>query len=108
MWLEAYAVPKATLSALKSRLGFAGGFARCQRTVIPSDSAGSEVVQPNIDLAFWALTATCWLIVPVGLRSSGSSSSGTRTSSDRKSTRLNSSHDQISYAVFCLKKKKKK
>src|SRR2546427_9605105 len=27
--------------------------------------------------------------------------------SDRKSTRLNSSHSQISYAVFCLKKKKK-
>src|SRR2546421_9456373 len=26
---------------------------------------------------------------------------------DRKSTRLNSSHDQISYAVFCLKKKNK-
>src|SRR2546430_9034567 len=26
--------------------------------------------------------------------------------SDRKSTRLNSSHSQISYAVFCLKKKK--
>src|SRR5688572_31710224 len=31
---------------------------------------------------------------------------GTRR--DRKSTRLNSSHSQISYAVFCLKKKKKK
>src|SRR2546430_7298336 len=29
------------------------------------------------------------------------------TSLDRKSTRLNSSHSQISYAVFCLKKKKK-
>src|SRR3712207_8934459 len=28
-------------------------------------------------------------------------------SSDRKSTRLNSSHANISYAVFCLKKKKK-
>src|SRR5438105_10581703 len=28
--------------------------------------------------------------------------------SDRKSTRLNSSHEWISYAVFCLKKKKKK
>src|SRR2546427_9653768 len=28
-------------------------------------------------------------------------------SADRKSTRLNSSHSQISYAVFCLKKKKK-
>src|SRR2546430_12116443 len=33
----------------------------------------------------------------------------TRSSAlDRKSTRLNSSHSQISYAVFCLKKKKKK
>src|SRR2546430_11054660 len=30
------------------------------------------------------------------------------THADRKSTRLNSSHSQISYAVFCLKKKKKK
>src|SRR5262245_64989648 len=30
------------------------------------------------------------------------------TSQDRKSTRLNSSHLGISYAVFCLKKKKKK
>src|SRR2546428_6136356 len=29
---------------------------------------------------------------------------GVETSRDRKSTRLNSSHDQISYAVFCLKK----
>src|SRR2546430_11060185 len=29
-----------------------------------------------------------------------------RKSEDRKSTRLNSSHSQISYAVFCLKKKK--
>src|SRR5688572_32365932 len=35
--------------------------------------------------------------------------SGTLYSSlDRKSTRLNSSHSQISYAVFCLKKKKNK
>src|SRR5690606_40368397 len=30
-----------------------------------------------------------------------------RNSGDRKSTRLNSSHVKISYAVFCLKKKKK-
>src|SRR5688572_31845510 len=33
---------------------------------------------------------------------------GGRNRGDRKSTRLNSSHSQISYAVFCLKKKKKK
>src|SRR3712207_6883492 len=31
-----------------------------------------------------------------------------RTGKDRKSTRLNSSHANISYAVFCLKKKKNK
>src|SRR5690349_23903915 len=31
-----------------------------------------------------------------------------RVGKDRKSTRLNSSHVEISYAVFCLKKKKKK
>src|SRR5438874_4203548 len=31
-----------------------------------------------------------------------------RSHQDRKSTRLNSSHVEISYAVFCLKKKKKK
>src|SRR5688572_33449600 len=38
-------------------------------------------------------------------RSRGSRRSGT-AARDRKSTRLNSSHSQISYAVFCLKKKK--
>src|SRR5437899_7181819 len=38
----------------------------------------------------------------------GSHSCGVRTSEDRKSTRLNSSHLGISYAVFCLKKKKTK
>src|SRR5688572_31507275 len=39
---------------------------------------------------------------------SAGSKRGTRQMTDRKSTRLNSSHSQISYAVFCLKKKKKK
>src|SRR5260221_8882817 len=34
------------------------------------------------------------------------SSATTQSSGDRKSTRLNSSHTVISYAVFCLKKKK--
>src|SRR5688572_12603324 len=35
-------------------------------------------------------------------------STASQEMTDRKSTRLNSSHSQISYAVFCLKKKKKK
>src|SRR5947209_18956588 len=37
-----------------------------------------------------------------------SSARGPAGARDRKSTRLNSSHANISYAVFCLKKKKKK
>src|SRR5687768_18598264 len=37
-----------------------------------------------------------------------SRNTGRRRLKDRKSTRLNSSHGYISYAVFCLKKKKKK
>src|SRR5689334_23752811 len=46
-----------------------------------------------------------WRSRPAGSRRSAAAS---RQSEDRKSTRLNSSHSSISYAVFCLKKKKKK
>src|SRR2546428_8492935 len=42
----------------------------------------------------------------VGRAASGRSSCPPRT--DRKSTRLNSSHDQISYAVFCFEKKEER
>src|SRR5947209_11922816 len=41
------------------------------------------------------------------LRRRGATSRGGGGRGDRKSTRLNSSHANISYAVFCLKKKKK-
>src|SRR2546426_1831707 len=47
------------------------------------------------------------LSLPVSAALSGFSISH-HSASDRKSTRLNSSHLVISYAVFCLKKKKKK
>src|SRR5690349_22054470 len=40
-------------------------------------------------------------------RSDAEVAAGVEQSQDRKSTRLNSSHVEISYAVFCLKKKKK-
>src|SRR5688572_32417046 len=42
------------------------------------------------------------------IRSAGARPRRRERREDRKSTRLNSSHSQISYAVFCLKKKKKK
>src|SRR5206468_7185112 len=60
---------------------------------------------------YWTLTAT---MRPSGMTARwtwpmDAAATGTGDQSrnrDRKSTRLNSSHDQISYAVFCLKKKK--
>src|SRR2546421_2228484 len=48
------------------------------------------------------------LVGPAGspfLRVKGAAPGELPAGPDRKSTRLNSSHDQISYAVFCLKKK---
>src|SRR2546421_5885139 len=43
--------------------------------------------------------------VPFAVGGDAGSVRGHERLEDRKSTRLNSSHDQISYAVFCLKKK---
>src|SRR2546426_7979132 len=46
-------------------------------------------------------------VIRATLDTAGSLLRGTERIQDRKSTRLNSSHLVISYAVFCLKKKKK-
>src|SRR5688500_18180364 len=60
-----------------------------------------------------ALSPTCGLSARIGTSRAASSSPASRaattllgTYTDRKSTRLNSSHLVISYAVFCFKKKK--
>src|SRR2546427_9434774 len=64
----------------------------------------SLFIEPSVNPIkhFPAVTVTAKLILPlcVPARSSAGVFAG-----DRKSTRLNSSHSQISYAVFCLKKK---
>src|SRR2546421_7155208 len=56
----------------------------------------------------WSYNVTMWMAP--GAPPSKSTGTAVRKAimggRDRKSTRLNSSHDQISYAVFCLKKKK--
>src|SRR2546430_8964753 len=44
--------------------------------------------------------------MPIGMPGCPEFARSTASMEDRKSTRLNSSHSQISYAVFCLKKKK--
>src|SRR5690349_13671483 len=51
------------------------------------------------------LTGTCSLCAFVSTRRPAASRSASTALRDRKSTRLNSSHVEISYAVFCLKKK---
>src|SRR2546422_6203030 len=52
----------------------------------------------------WMEDSGKWTVGTGGALASGAPS---RQMGDRKSTRLNSSHGYISYAVFCLKKKKK-
>src|SRR2546427_9374209 len=52
------------------------------------------------------LGAGIYNYMPMGLRVIRKVEAIVREEIDRKSTRLNSSHSQISYAVFCLKKKK--
>src|SRR5689334_24367786 len=54
------------------------------------------------------LVSPLWLIVAFALQACGEvalAPVGMSVTTDRKSTRLNSSHSSISYAVFCLKKK---
>src|SRR2546422_6229500 len=68
---------------------------------------------PNPPAAFIRVaTAVNLIVLPTDCQKIGSFERVTKlprpTKEDRKSTRLNSSHGYISYAVFCLKKKKKK
>src|SRR6266511_5245490 len=65
-----------------------------------NDTATTEIYTLSLHDALPIWTWRCGSAMPAP---------GSRTScrSDRKSTRLNSSHVKISYAVFCLKKKKK-
>src|SRR2546430_10279202 len=53
-----------------------------------------------------ALLQYTWLVALLSLMTRITVPGATPFDRDRKSTRLNSSHSQISYAVFCLKKKK--
>src|SRR2546427_4254820 len=75
-----------------------GEFGIHTRVAISSKKASATVSTAPADAPYRSLGAATVRATRQN-RSSGPS--------DRKSTRLNSSHSQISYAVFCLKKKKK-
>src|SRR5258708_24505493 len=56
----------------------------------------------------FSASRSCWLtVLPMGTEYAGCTLAN-KSATDRKSTRLNSSHQIISYAVFCLKKKKQR
>src|SRR5947207_8851596 len=85
--------PYTTLFRSRHRLGFAQSLQRQgnqRRQTLHCRSEGARSVGPALQRG----NATAGPLV--------------LSRSDRKSTRLNSSHTVISYAVFCLKKKKKK
>src|SRR3712207_8013622 len=77
-----------------------------------NDTATTEIYTLSLhDALPISATARAWRAVPHWRRRlyrsrAARARSGSRQT-DRKSTRLNSSHANISYAVFCLKKKKK-
>src|SRR5256885_11957550 len=73
---------------------------RSPRRVIDCVLANRQVISPTVLRRYRAEGAT-----PVTVDLAALKSLGCRVILDRKSTRLNSSHLVISYAVFCLKKK---
>src|SRR5438874_9041809 len=105
-----------------------GAKQRDVKSPAPSRMRSNARMRPR-KLAMWSsflpalLRSTCSRVTPTGATNSGGSSTPCPNESDkvsqnffaqkeiagsedRKSTRLNSSHVEISYAVFCLKKKK--
>src|SRR2546422_1358393 len=74
------------------------------RVAVRGLPARSVALAPSV----WLPSATVEVSQVVAIESGEAGGAGVRVATDRKSTRLNSSHGYISYAVFCLKKKKNK
>src|SRR5258708_15028186 len=72
-----------------------------------SQSAGSGAISPSIEKTPSVMISLCPFQFAFSCRMRSQSATSLCLKTDRKSTRLNSSHQIISYAVFCLKKKKK-
>src|SRR5690242_21501870 len=71
-----------------------------------NDTATTEIYTLSLHDALPISTKACARHAATSSPTLATTISGCLTTSDRKSTRLNSSHMSISYAVFCLKKKK--
>src|SRR6478672_5444592 len=109
--IQAISAPRTTSPAGLSEAGHVTTLPRRARGVFFfNDTATPDIYTLSLHdaLPIWAIaghtagTRVYWLSNVLAVPGSEN------TPLDRKSTRLNSSHDQISYAVFCLKKKKNK
>src|SRR2546430_12124878 len=65
-------------------------------------------IEENRDEVLHSLQGADMVFVTCGMGGGTGTGASQVTNTDRKSTRLNSSHSQISYAVFCLKKKNRR
>src|SRR2546422_8369929 len=82
----------------------------CRQTAAAAYPRGSGSAGSRSGLASYAIlriTSTHSETPADAMRPDAATHAEMRPGADRKSTRLNSSHGYISYAVFCLKKKKK-
>src|SRR5207244_9695149 len=95
-------------------LGLDGGGTKTECVVLDANGqvAGQGVAGPSnpLRVGFAAAAGALTLAARAALTSAGAQMTQVTAvcAGDRKSTRLNSSHQIISYAVFCLKKKKNK
>src|SRR2546427_1337670 len=78
-------------------------------TLFPYTTLFRSHTAPSVELVLYDFGAiSVSYAVPIAGPLAGLAALSAELWGDRKSTRLNSSHSQISYAVFCLKKKKNK
>src|SRR5688572_32607671 len=105
-WTESVEASRSTRARPRWRIGSRPGSTTARR---PGGETRKREVgqQPSDEPGRRCAAGHAWLMGAkrAGLAHAAARRWGLR---DRKSTRLNSSHSQISYAVFCLKKKKKK
>src|SRR5947209_16484226 len=95
---------------LLALLGLSSGSALAQKAAPPPAApppVAPPAAAPPAAPAAAAAPYEVWVIISRIARKMEEGPSTSMTARDRKSTRLNSSHANISYAVFCLKKKKK-
>src|SRR5258708_26560603 len=74
---------------------------------LPPNPLQGDSMDPDVALARFREAVRSWHeAIVTGAREAERDAASCQLRTDRKSTRLNSSHQIISYAVFCLKKKK--